>query len=60
VLTKVDDDAQEFVVAYANRSNNKTKVKHNLYEGECLTIFWAISSFWCYLYGSPFNLVTDH
>ncbi len=60
MLTKVDDDAQEFVVVYANWSNNKTKVKHNLYKGECFTIFWVVSSFWCYLYGSPFNLVTDH
>jgi hypothetical protein len=48
------------VVAYANRSNNKKNVKYHLYEGECLTIFWVVSYFWCYLYGSPFTLVTDH
>jgi len=60
VLTQLNDDGQKFVVAYANWSNNKTKVKYNLYEGECLIVVWAVSSFWCYLYGSPFTLVTNH
>jgi hypothetical protein len=60
VLTQVDDDGQEFVVAYANRSNNKTKAKYSLHERKCLIVFWAISTFWCYLYGSPFTLVTNH
>ncbi len=45
MLTKVDDDGQEFVAVYANWSNNNRKAKCNLYKGECLTIFWAVSSF---------------
>jgi len=36
------------------------KTKYNPYEGECLIVIWAISSFQCYFYGSPFNLVTNH
>ncbi len=48
------------MVAYASWSNNKTKAKYSSYEGECLAIVWAIFSFKCYLYGSPFTLVIDH
>jgi hypothetical protein len=59
MLTQIDDDGREFVVVYANWSNNKTKAKYSSYEGECLVV-WAIFSFICYLYGSPFTLVIDH
>jgi len=54
MLTQLDDDGREFVVAYVNQSNNKTKVRYNSYEGECITIVWAVSYFQCYLYVSPF------
>ncbi len=47
-------------MAYAGRSNNKIEVKYNLYEVECFIVVWAIFSFWCYLYDSPFTLVTNH
>jgi hypothetical protein len=60
MFIQFDDDGRKFVVAYANWSNNKTKAKYNSYEGECLVIVWAISSFPCYLYGSSFTLVIDH
>ncbi len=43
MLTKLDDDGQKFVVAYANRSNNKTKAKYNSYEEECLVVVWGVS-----------------
>jgi hypothetical protein len=48
------------VVAYVNRSNNKTKAKYNSYEGECLIIVWVVSSFQQYLYGDPFTFIIDH
>jgi hypothetical protein len=60
VLTQLDDDGQEFVVAYTNRFDNKMATKYNSYEGECFTVVWVVSSFRCYLYGSPFTLVIDH
>ncbi len=34
MLTQLDDDGQEFVVAYVNQSNNKTKAKYNSYMRE--------------------------
>ncbi len=60
MLTQLDDDGREFVAAYANQFNNKMKAKYNSYEGDCLAIVWAISSFQCYIYGNPFTLIIDH
>jgi hypothetical protein len=36
------------------------EAKYNSYEGACFTIVWAVFSFRCYFYGSPFTLVTNH
>jgi hypothetical protein len=47
-FTQLNDDGQKFMVAYANRSNNNTKVKYSSYEegrGGGLLVVWAISSF---------------
>jgi len=60
MLTQLDDDGQKFVMAYASRSNNKMEIKYSSYERECLAIVWVVSSFQCYLYGSPFTLITNH
>jgi hypothetical protein len=60
MFIQLDDNGWEFVVAYASWSKNKTKTKYSSYEGECLIIVWVVSSFRCYLYGSPFTLVTSH
>jgi hypothetical protein len=43
MFTQLDNDGQEFMVAYANYSN-KTKAKSNLYEGKCLVVVQANSS----------------
>jgi hypothetical protein len=59
MFTQLDDDGWGLVVAYASQSNNKTYVKYSSYEGECLVVS-MIFSFKCYLYGSPFTLVTNH
>lgn len=60
VLTQVDDEGREFVVAYASRSNNIAESKYSSYEGECLATVWAVAHFRCYLYDNLFTLVTDH
>ncbi len=44
MLTQLDDDGAEIMEVYAHQSNNKIKAKYNSYEGECLTIVWAIYS----------------
>lgn len=36
----------------------KQKPKYNSYEGEFLTIVWVMVTFLCYLFSSPFALVT--
>jgi len=59
VLIQLNDDAQEFLVAYINRFDNKMEAKYNSYERECFAIVWVVSSFQYYLYGSPFILITD-
>ena len=41
----MDDEAKEFVVAYASRSNNNAEVQYSLYEEECLAMMWAIAHF---------------
>ena len=59
VLTQMDDEGREFVVAYASRSNNTTEAKYSSYEGECLAVVWAVAHFRCYLFGNPFTIITD-
>jgi hypothetical protein len=60
VLTQMDDDGKEFVIAYASRSNNNAEAQYSSHEGECLATIWVIAHFRCYLYGNEFLLVTDH
>jgi hypothetical protein len=45
VLTQMDDDGKEFVIAYASRSNNNVEAQYSSYEGECLAAIWAIAHF---------------
>jgi hypothetical protein len=60
MLTQMDDDGKEFVIAYASRSNNNAEAQYSSYEEECLAAIWTIVHFQCYLYGNEFLLVTDH
>jgi hypothetical protein len=60
VLTQMDDNGKEFVIAYTSRSNNNAEAQYSSYEGECLAAIWAIAHFRCYLYSNEFLLVTDH
>jgi hypothetical protein len=60
VLTQMDDNGKEFVIAYLSWSNNNAEAQYSSYEGECLAAIWAIAHFRCYLYDNEFLLVIDH
>ena len=55
-----DDDGNEYVIAYASRSNNKAEGNYSIYEEEALEVAWAVTHFRHYVYGKLFTLVTHH
>ena len=57
---KEKETNEEFVVAYASRSNNRSEGNYSSYHGELLAVVWAVQHFRPYLYGVHFSLVTDH
>ena len=61
VLAQVEPGTHdEYVVAYASRSNNRAESKYSSHDGELLAVVWAILHFRIYLYGVRFTLITDH
>jgi hypothetical protein len=56
MFIQLDDDGQEFAVAYVICSNDKTESKYSSYEGECLAIvsdviFMVAQSLWLLIIG---------
>ena len=43
VLTKNDDDKKECVIDCASQSENDANANYESYEGECLTVVWAVT-----------------
>jgi len=60
VLTQLDADNKEHVIAYASRGLTDYERKYSATEIECLAVVWAIKYFHPYLYGKHFKLITDH
>jgi hypothetical protein len=60
ILGQLDEEGNEYVIAYASQSNNKAESNYFSYEGECLVVVWALIHFKPYLYGTKFSLYTDH
>ena len=60
VLTQIDDEGSEFIVATVSRTLNDAEAKYSPFYGECLGVVYAVKSFRIYLHGRFFLLVTDH
>ena len=60
VLSQLNEDKKEVVIAYASRTLNKTEQKYPITEQECLAVMWAIRHFHKFLIERKFTLITDH
>lgn len=60
VLCQLDEVGNERVVSYASRTLNKAEHNYSTIERELLAIVWATKQYRVYLYGTQFELVTDH
>src|SRR4051794_30064341 len=60
VLSQIDEEKRERVIAYASRSLNKAECNYGITDQECLAIVWAVKHFEPYLGLLPFRVITDH
>src|SRR5215213_10528082 len=60
VLSQLNDEKKECVIAYASRSLNKAECNYGITDQECLAIVWAVRHFEQYLGLLPFKVITDH
>ena len=60
VLTQLHKDGPR-IISYAGRSLTETEQRYSQTEyKEALVLIWAFEKFHPYIYGTPFELVTDH
>ena len=48
------------IISYASRSLTSTETRYSQTEKEALALIWACEKFYPYIYGIPFELITDH
>ena len=59
VLAQIHQDGPR-IISYASRSLTETERRYSQTEKEALALIWACEKFHPYIYGTPFELVTDH
>jgi hypothetical protein len=57
ILGQLDEEGNEYVIAYASQSNNKAESNYFSYEGECLVVVHVVIHFRPYLYGTNFTCI---
>lgn len=60
VLSQKFEDGKEHPVAYASRTLNQAECNYSATEKELLAIVWATKHFRPYIYGTSFEIRTDH
>ena len=60
VLTQLDGEGNEVVVAFASRTLTALEKKYSVTEKECLAVLFAVEKFRPYIEGTKFKVITDH
>ncbi len=60
VLSQLNNEGKEVVIAYASRTLNETEKRYSNSDRECLAIVWAIRYWHKYLIRAKFRIITDH
>src|SRR5204862_954665 len=60
VLSQLDDEGNEKVIAYASKSLNKAQRNYTITDKELLAIVFGVRQFRTYLLGVKFKVYTDH
>ena len=60
ILSQLDDQGREHVIAYLGRGLRKAELNYTITELECLAIIEGTRAYHQYLVSRPFTIVTDH
>ena len=60
VLAQLDEDGNDYVVAYDSRVLSAEEKRYSTTERECLAVLYATKVYRPYIHGNSFTVVTDH
>ena len=60
ILGQIDEKGAEYVCSYASRKLQGAVLNYPIQQLECLAVIYGIKKFREYLYGAPFDVITDH